>query len=299
MQLLYRILYNPFVNSIILGILKMIPNLPEKFKIPPSGIITLTLNSGKTFKLSTNQTCSVTREVFWKGTSQYEYSDIFEKLFKKADVFFDIGANIGYYSAMAGVINPKMKIYAFDPSPGPYAYLDENARINKLPNMKVFQLALSNENGQLTFQAAVNAKYSYLKHNSLGGSGHIQGTRVDSSPYVVTVNAITLDNFVREHQVSKIDIIKLDVEEAEHLVVMGGIETFSKMRPLVVCEVFSNEMWDQIKGYWKNSDYLVYIFDNKKLVPTSFDDVQDISKIENYFFVPKEKNDWLIEFIER
>ncbi len=158
MQLLYRILYSPILNPIFLGILKLIPNLPQRFKIPPSGVISLKLNCGKSFKLKTNQTCSVTREVFWKGTSEYEYSDIFEELFKRSSVFFDIGANIGYYSAMAGVINPEMKIFAFDPSPGPYAYLEENKKINGIRNLKVFQMALSNENGQFTFHSAINTK---------------------------------------------------------------------------------------------------------------------------------------------
>jgi hypothetical protein len=54
----------------------------------------LKLKNGNTIQLKTNQTCHVTSEVFWNGSSSYEYSDIFEKLFEKSKVFFDVGSNI-------------------------------------------------------------------------------------------------------------------------------------------------------------------------------------------------------------
>jgi hypothetical protein len=77
MQLFYQLLYHPQINPFILGIIKLIPGLKNIIRFPPSGIISLTLKNGKKMKLNTNQTCHVTSEVYWKGTSSYEYSDIF------------------------------------------------------------------------------------------------------------------------------------------------------------------------------------------------------------------------------
>lgn len=248
-------------------------------------------------KLNTNQTCHVTSEVYWKGTSSYEYSDIFEKLFEKSSVFFDVGSNIGYYAIMAGVSNPKLKTYAFDPSPGPYEYLSQNIKINHLTNVHGFQKALSNENGQFSFQVAVNPKYTYLKYNSLGGSGHLAGVREDESPVVVTVDAMTLDTFVEAHKIETIDLIKLDVEEAEHLVIEGGQRTLLATKPILVCEVFSSEMLQNLEGLLGNSDYKPFIFRDGKLIASNYSESAEINQIENYFFVPSEKLQWIREFL--
>jgi FkbM family methyltransferase len=296
-QLFYQIIYHPSVNPLILGLIKLIPGLSNFVKFPPSGIINLTLKNRKQIKLYTNQTCHVTSEVYWKGTSSYEYSDIFEKLFERCEVFFDVGANIGYYSIMAGITNPKLKVYAFDPSPGPYHYLSENIRINNLSNVFGFQKALSNQNGKFSFQIAVNSKYSYLKYNSLGGSGHLAGVREDPSPVSVEVEALTLDDFVSSNNIPKIDLIKLDVEEAEHLVIAGSKETLKKSRPILVCEVFSGEMLKQIGDLLSSDDYQPYIFSVNRLVPSSFEDYSSINKIENFFFIPTEKEHWIKDFI--
>ena len=296
MQIFYKIIYHPLVNPILLLILKLIPGLPKYLRFPPSGIMNLQLKNGKVIKLKTNQTCHVTSEVFWNGSSSYEYSDLFEVLFEKSKVFFDVGSNIGYYAIMAGKTNPDLKTYAFDPSPGPYAYLEDNVKINKLKNVFPFQTALSNENGEFSFQVAFNSKYQYLKCNSLGGGGHLTGLREDSSPVFVTVKAQTLDDFVNEHKISNLDLVKLDVEEAEHLVLEGGSDTLKKMRPIVVCEVFSTDMLHKIQNHWKGSDYLSYIFIDKKLKLVEYSESNTVSKIENYFFIPVEKRSWVSTF---
>ena len=297
MQFFYQLLYHPVLNPILTSVLKAIPGLPRKFRIPPSGTISLTLKNGKTMKLKTNQTCHVTYEVFWKGTSSYEFSDIFEKLFEKAQVYFDVGSNIGYYAIMAGRTNPDLDVYAFDPSPGPFAFLKDNIQENRLLKVKPFQLALSNENGTFSFQVAINPKYTYLKYNSLGGSGHLQGTREDNSPYMVSVEAMRLDDFVLRHNIRRLDLMKLDVEEAEHLVLMGAEKTLKTLRPIVVCEVFSTEMLENIMDQWKGSGYEAFIFEDGGLRHVSYSPGYQLNQIENFFFVPSEKLDWITEFI--
>lgn len=297
MQLLYQFIYNPLVNRIITGVLKSLPRIPEKFRIPPSGIISLTLKNKKTIKLCTNQTCHVTYEVFWKGTSSYEYSDIFEKLFERCRVFFDVGSNIGYYSIMAGKTNPNIRVYAFDPSPGPFAYLSKNILINKLTNVFAFQTALSNQSGTFSFYVAENPKYTYLKYNSLGGSGHLEGTRMESNRKTVTVNALTMDDFVKAHKISEIDLIKLDVEEAEHLVLEGAKSVLKNFRPIVVSEIFSTDLLLQVLQMWDITSYVVYIFSEGKLHAVDPSKRMEIQQIENFFFVPVEKKEWVSEFI--
>jgi FkbM family methyltransferase len=221
--------------------------LPAALKIHPSGILKVNLSNGKSIRLATNQTCHVTNVLFWDGSSQYEYTEIFLHLFPKIKTFFDVGANIGYLSIMAGKTNPDIVTYSFDPSPGPYFYLTENIRINGLNKVFPFQMALSDSNGEFSFHIAVSPKYKYLKYNSLGGSGHLSHVRENPTKHQVKVKAQTLDDFISENQINGLDLLKLDVEEAEHLVLAGGHASILKFRPIVVCEVFSSTMLQQVR----------------------------------------------------
>lgn len=269
-----------------------------KVKIHPSGTISVPLVSGQVLQLKTNQTCHVTHVLFWEGSSGYEYSNIFQKIFPHIQVFMDIGSNIGYYSIMAGVVNPKLNVFAFDPSPGPFHYLEQNIQLNRLSKVQAFQMAVSNENGSFSFHVAKSIKYKYLKYNTLGGSGHLSHVRENQTENQITVKAQKLDDFVVERKIEFVDLIKIDVEEAEHLVLAGAYQTILKFRPIIVCEVFSTSMWLQIKDQIMDHGFKAFLYKDEFLLSADFENQTMIEDIENYFFVPSEKMDLIIPFIK-
>jgi len=297
LNIIYQILYHPFVNQIIRNLVKVMSFLPSKFQIPPSGVLKVDLPGLMVMKLKTNQTCHVTNVVFWLGAENYEYTQIFQSLFPKIKVFFDVGSNIGYFSIMAGKMNTNCEVYAFDPSPGPFSYLSENIKINDLSNVQAFDLALSDKDGESSFHFAYNAKYPYLKYSSLGGSGHLSHVRNNPTHYTVHVQVVTLDQFIEKNQLRDLDLIKLDVEEAEHLVLAGSRVSIQKFRPIVVCEVFSDFMLNIIKDEIISLSYKAYLFKNQKLEEIDFNRFEGIVRIENFFFVPEEKVYLIIDFI--
>jgi FkbM family methyltransferase len=248
-------------------------------------------------RLKTNQTCHVTNVVFWNGPDSYEYTTIFQALFPNIKVYFDVGANIGYLSIIAGTINRNLQVFAFDPSPGPFAYLCDNIELNNLKNVHAFDLALSDQDGNFSFHFAYNAKYPYLKHSSLGGSGHLSHVRENPTTYTVKVKATTLDNFIETNKIEGLDLLKLDVEEAEHLVLAGGRKSIARFRPIVVCEVFSDEMLESINKEIISLGYYAYIFESQMLRKVNLHDYSGISKIENFFFVPEEKAHLIKDFV--
>ena len=291
MQFLHRLLYWPPFNALLLAILRFIPGLPKSLQIPPCGVMTVPLKNGKNIRLKTNQTCHVTAVLAWQGSSAYEFSDVFQDLFPQIRCFFDVGSNIGYYTAMGGVCNPALEIHAFDPSPGPYSYLQDNIALNGLKNAKARQLALSDAAGKFSFHIAWNKKYPWLKYNSLGGSGHLSHVRENPTLHTVEVEALTLDNYAEKENLQHLDLIKLDVEEAEHLVLAGAAESIRKFRPIVVCEVFSGEMLQKIREQILSQDYLAFRYDeiSRKLIQENLTGQSTVDQIENYFFVPAEK----------
>lgn len=297
MQILNQILYAPSVNYLVRNILKCIPGLPRSLKIHPNGTIHVPLKNGKNIRLSTNQTCHVSTVLFWEGSSNYEFTDIFLEIFPKIRVFFDLGSNIGYFSVMAGVTNPDILVYAFDPSPGPFNFLSENVRLNHLTNVYPQQAAVSDQDGTFSFHIAYNVKYPWLKYNSLGGSGHLSHVRENPTQYQVQVQAYKVDTFVEKNRIPTIDLMKIDVEEAEHLVLSGARESIRTFRPIVVCEVFSNAMLQQIREQIISLGYQAYLFENKRLHKQILSESSTVRQIENYFFVPDEKVSWISEWI--
>ena len=132
--------------------------------------------------------------------------------------------------------------------------------INLLKNVYPFQMDRSKESESFLFRVTFNSKYEYLKYIILGSGRHLAGMREDSSPTFVTVETQTLDYFVLQNKILGIDLIELDIEESEHLILESGGNVIRKMRPKVVCEVFSTEKLYKIQIRWNNGNYLFFIF---------------------------------------
>lgn len=71
-------------------------------------------------------------ELFWKGWEYYEPITmlLLSELLRDKDVFFDIGANIGYYSICAASERGNLRVIAFEPHPKLFPILQDNARVN-------------------------------------------------------------------------------------------------------------------------------------------------------------------------
>ena len=288
MQVFYKLLYSSALNPLVIFFCKYI--LRGAVQIPPSGVLSFTTSAGKEVKLETNQTCHVTKHVYYEGYDSYEYSELFIKIIKNFSSFFDVGSNIGYYSVLAATHNPAINVYAFDPSPGPYHYLQKNIALNGISNqVKAYDTALSDENGEVVFSIAAVQKYSYLQFNNLGGSGHISALRDTALTQKKTVKTETLDHFIERNTIEAFDIMKMDAENAEHLILQGGAKAIAKYRPVIFTEVFSEEMADLLEQTLLNLDFTVYNLNGStpKRIQSLKTDLG--SGINNIVLVPAEK----------
>src|SRR5690606_37268699 len=126
-QSVYKLIYSRHINYILRNINWYLSGLlPEKIKIPPSGILKVKIANGRALQLYTNQTNYLTQLLFWQGHANFEYTSIFLKLIQKVSTFYDIGANIGYYSLLAAAQNKEVKVVGFEPASGPLHYFKKN-----------------------------------------------------------------------------------------------------------------------------------------------------------------------------
>ena len=298
MEIIYKIIYNPSINYIIRNIAKLFNLIfPNAIRIPVSGKIKINYKK-ISLSLNTNQTSYVSNELFYNKPEQYEFTPLFIELISQSEVFFDVGANIGYFSILGEIINPELKTFAFEPSVGPLNYLQKNIKENCLKNVNIIDKAVSDIDGKLEFFDVINSKYPWIEYN-LNGSNSLQNKfgAEKSSSYPVEV--IKMESIVSQFNLNKIDLIKLDTECTEHLILQSSIDVINKYHPIIICEVYDvieNEIQECIN---KMTNYFIYQYlelDHKLIRIEKLIDVTKDHANRNFIFCPKEKTNLLEKF---
>ena len=144
---------------------------------------------------------------------------------------FDVGANIGLYSVGLSTLAPRGRVFAFEPSPGSAAFLRTNLRRNGAENVEVVATALADREGTISFHDVpfFTAGSFTAEEGTWLGADAVGST-------LVQVPCTTLDAFVEDHSVERVDVLKIDVEGAELAVLEGGVATLAAHRPTVVME---------------------------------------------------------------
>ncbi|MHA7059610.1 FkbM family methyltransferase [Aquimarina sp. M1] len=244
----------------------------------------------------TNQTSFLTRELFWKGPEKFEFTNIFINLIKKVDVFIDIGANIGYYSILAGKLNSNIEVIAFEPSEGAMIYACENVRINNLEDkIKIEPIALSNKTEKIDFYNVTNPKFPTIYN--LSGEHNLRESKNKLKYNKVKANSIELDKYIEDNELDCIDLMKIDTEGSEYLILEGAEKVLKKYRPIVICETLFNVIEEELEAIFNELDYEFFNHSGNGLIQVSSIQRDMDNGIRNCFFVPKEKTSLINEFI--
>jgi FkbM family methyltransferase len=132
-------------------------------------------------------------------------------------VFLDVGANIGQTSLALVARFPAAKIHAFEPVSSTYETLRGATRAH--PNIKCHRLGLSDRAGTIEFDAVPGSVYNSVARAGRGGG---QGTPCEFAPVT------TIDDFIRELGVDRIDLLKTDTEGHDVNVLKGAAGSLSR-----------------------------------------------------------------------
>ncbi len=141
---------------------------------------------------------------------------------QNGSIVLDVGANIGFVSAVFSIANPDGQVYAIEPGPQNYQYLSENIRNNSLKNVTPVNVAFSDVAGYQGFHE--NSAWGYLD-GSLSQESKFGSAKV-----------ATLDEFVIENRLPSVDLVKIDVEGFEVRVFAGMKETIARFNPKIIFE---------------------------------------------------------------
>ena len=159
----------------------------------------------------------------FKDTAQ----DALFSLCKPGSIIIDIGTNIGYVLLnFARIVGSSGLVFGFEPNPLTYNRCLENISLNDFSNIKVLNTAL----GDVSREGILIVPY-----NRNRGEAYISSTKPPDHGIKVAIT--TLDRFVKENYITKIDLIKIDVEGYEFNVLNGAKETLKKYKPILFIEV--------------------------------------------------------------
>lgn len=165
------------------------------------------------------------------GTFEPNEFAFVDRMLKPGMVFVDVGANDGYYTLFAARrVGPAGKVIAIEPSSRERAHLQRNLGRNGLENVQVVAAALGAEAGFVDLHLAHGV---HAGHNTLGDFAHDDVVRASSE----RVPLETLDAVVARQGLSRVDMVKIDVEGGEAGVIAGAREVLSTMRPVLLMEL--------------------------------------------------------------
>lgn len=184
----------------------------------------------------------------WLGFYEYDKQKMISRELRRNAVFYDIGANVGFYSLLASQFVDGGKVFAFEPLPQNLAYLEKHIALNHVQNVEILALAVSNTNGRSFF--AVERTRSM---GCLASDGDIG----------IEVATATLDSLVEQGRILPPNCIKMDVEGAEFLALQGARETFRRYRPVLFLATHGQEVYRQCRylleswGYaWRDLGFI-------------------------------------------
>lgn len=140
----------------------------------------------------------------------------------KGDIVFDLGANMGVFSAT--VAYKAEKVYAFEPS-GIIIEKYLKKLVEHYKNIEVQAYALADKRGKAVFSYNIN---------NIGAS-HM-GSSINDKCIEEDVLLISLDEFVEAKHISRVDFIKADIEGAERDMLKGATRVLKEYAPkLSIC----------------------------------------------------------------
>lgn len=171
----------------------------------------------------------IANRMMLQGTFETVEVDIIKSHLQGADVFVDVGANIGYYACLARSLGKY--VVAVEPQPQNLECLYASLNRNGWSDTEIFPLGLSHSPGLLTLYGASGPSASLVK----GWAGYPERFKK-----IIPVN--TMDNMLCNRFDGKKLFIKIDVEGAEYDVLKGAIKTLTMSpRPTWFIEICLSE----------------------------------------------------------
>lgn len=256
---------------------RLVKWLVQTLRLDPGENVTITAQ-GLTWHL--NPRDHVQKDLFWFGVKDRWDMEHLRRLINRQGnpVILDVGANFGYYSLLLAAHCRRIaRIFAFEPAQRTADRLVKNIRANDMDRtIHVKRVALGAKAGEsFLMRVEGDTGKSFLWDTVTGDEA---------------VQVKTLDGFVAEEGLTRLDLIKLDVEGAEPLVLQGGRESLARWHPILFMELNPSALQrggftaEALLAELRSLGYRFLISRRRELVPLA--EIPSIGEYRNVFCLP-------------
>ncbi|MHB9154855.1 MAG: FkbM family methyltransferase [Endomicrobiales bacterium] len=205
------------------------------------------------------------RNDWWKsmyvGCCGVEIEQNIKRYLLKSGNFIDVGAGVGYFSAIAsGIVGASGQVHCFEPYPSMIRAIQRMINSNPNPNIILNAYALG-------MKESVDNYYiqRFDKHMTVSMVRNF----VEKVDEIIEVRTRRLDTYLEQKKIDNVSLIKIDVEGYEYLVLKGLEGYFNKcsVKPPIIVEItppndtrggYSLSDLQRFMGYYGYSAYSIH-----------------------------------------
>lgn len=208
--------------------------------IPPTSVMPILqgpLRSSKWIAGAGNHGC-------WLGSYEQQKGTAIAKALSPGDVFYDIGANAGYYTLLGSrMVGKTGYVYSFEPLPLNLNFLRKHIHLNSIENSSVLEVAVTAYDGVASFTIGDNSCV-----------GHLASQAGDNTIHVKTAS---LDSLVSSKCIRPPKVIKCDIEGGEYDALRGATEVLGKYMPVLFLATHGPEVHRKCVQLLRDLDFEV------------------------------------------
>jgi FkbM family methyltransferase len=179
------------------------------------------------------------------GTSEMPVQRALSTHLRHGDVFYDIGANVGFFSLLAArMVGTSGAVCSFEPVTENASMVRKNATLNDFGNIRVVEVAVGSEPGVAEF---------LLTEWDGGGTLALSAVRTTERVSSRMVPVATLDDLIFDRRLPRPTFVKIDVEGVELDVLKGMSRTLKESMPILLFEVDDGSK-DSLERRWRQLD---------------------------------------------
>lgn len=195
---------------------------------------------------------------------------------RSGDVVIEVGANVGAHTlVMSRIVEKSGHVYAFEPTDFAMSKLKRNVELNKEFSGNITLLQNIVTNGELSVPR--QRIRSSWKLDSESPTVYAEEECSFSEP-------VSIDRFVDEYKIGKLDLIKIDTDGYDLKVLQGAQKALSVFSPVVfieLCQYTLMEQGDSVQEIFyllANIGYTGYFEDGQKII--SIEEVLNFVKMD-------------------
>lgn len=157
------------------------------------------------------------------GIYERQTFELLKKTIRPGMTVVDIGAHIGYFTRLfSRLVGNTGRIYSFEADPENFSLLRSNTM--RLKNVVLVERAVSDRQDSIDF---------YHYDDKSGAHSTLGNVPLNFAKRKITVGATTLDTWLEEKRIPRVDVIKMDIEGGELAALKGMTRTLAGAKVLV------------------------------------------------------------------